>query len=639
MSLSKYSILVLLLLITSCHDNGRLNRVCRNADIGNPCVVTEDGWEQYSAYQHKLVYSDSSICSLGRTVCSEDRQRVLCEGYVGPVEETCDGLDNNCDGSTDEGFDLDSDGARVCDGDCDDNNDKVFPLAGEVCDGLDNDCDGEVDEDTALECWDGPEGVIFEGTQCSVGVRHCVDGLYSHICEGQVLPSEEVCDLVDNDCDGTIDIGVVTDGQQCGPPTDLGQCAYGGNLCILGEQLCAFPQPVLSQPEMCDNLDNDCDGNVDEDLERPCFTACGEGVETCSHGSWFGCSAPAPVVEVCDGADNDCDGEVDEGCGCQNGEYTFCIENIVDVNNNPVNCGVGLTQCVDFAWGPCVFLDIEPEECDGHDNDCDGQVDGFTSACGDPSFGNVGECQMGEATCVDGEWGSCDNEVLPAEEVCDQLDNDCDGEIDEGLDPDEVVDMVFVLDISGSMFNRIEALIFAMQAYVSDFEGTEHRFGLVLFPEHEEWDDDLVAPGTPGLVEIGPFVNYLSTVNAGSLGEEPSMDAVHLAMRPDDPLDIGWRPNATPYVILITDELPQSFMNVNENQLGSEGSQCQIGNCESGDRVEIYGIVSAQYNVLFDGMVYNEPERLFAIDPSEAPRYVDILRSIFRNVCVAPSGG
>lgn len=64
--------------------------------------------------------------------------------------------------------------------------------------------------------------------------------------------------------------------------------------------------------EQCDGQDNDCDGQVDEDLSRACSSACGDGTETCKAGAWTGCDAPQPQAETCDGDDNDCDGDVDE---------------------------------------------------------------------------------------------------------------------------------------------------------------------------------------------------------------------------------------------------------------------------------------------------------------------------------------
>jgi MYXO-CTERM domain-containing protein len=79
--------------------------------------------------------------------------------------------------------------------------------------------------------------------------------------------------------------------------------------------------------EQCDGQDNDCDGQVDEDLSRACSSACGAGSEKCQAGAWVGCDAPQPETETCDGDDNDCDGDVDEAdnmCGadevCMAGE-------------------------------------------------------------------------------------------------------------------------------------------------------------------------------------------------------------------------------------------------------------------------------------------------------------------------------
>jgi hypothetical protein len=143
--------------------------------------------------------------------------------------------------------------------------------------------------------------------------------------------------------------------------------------------------------EICNGFDDDCDGEVDEDCpcdegsEQDCYAgspitmgvgSCRAGTQPCQLGAWGDCEgAIQPSDEQCNGLDDDCDGAVDEGCSCTDGTAQECYSGDPDTQDvGP--CRAGTQQCADGAWGSCVGEVLpETEDCNGGDEDCDGQVD------------------------------------------------------------------------------------------------------------------------------------------------------------------------------------------------------------------------------------------------------------------------
>ncbi len=194
------------------------------------------------------------------------------------------------------------------------------------------------------------------------------------------------------------------------------------------------PGECMPAPEVCDGLDNDCDGVVDNDLTQECGVSdvgeCSFGITTCKNGKWLGCSGGiGPAPDICDGLDNDCDGIIDN---IPAQECYYGPEGTLGVGM----CTAGFIGCSNGQITGCEGM-IMPhfEDCDGRDNDCDGEVDeDVKRVCysGPDGTRNVGECTSGFQHCVNNVYGVCTGEVLPAAEVCDEKDNDCDGAVDEG---------------------------------------------------------------------------------------------------------------------------------------------------------------------------------------------------------------
>lgn len=134
----------------------------------------------------------------------------------------------------------------------------------------------------------------------------------------------ELCNGQDDDCNGLIDDDVAIVGNPCNTGL-MGVCGIGAVDCQEGKPLCV--ETNGSMPEVCDNLDNDCNGTIDDGNPGggdPCVTgvpgACAEGVLTCMAGA-YGCAQKnQSKPEVCgDMIDNDCNGVVDNNCGGMGG--------------------------------------------------------------------------------------------------------------------------------------------------------------------------------------------------------------------------------------------------------------------------------------------------------------------------------
>ena len=255
--------------------------------------------------------------------------------------ETCDGKDNDDDGQVDEGLveacgtemGLCTTGVRTC------VNGEFAECTGnapadEVCDGLDDeDCDGMVDE--GCECAHGTMRACSQDVGvCRQGIQVCINGTFGE-CIGGILPTNELCNGADDDCDGSVDEGNPEGDVACS--SDVGACTVGVTVCVEEKLVCTGVMPQESESS-CDGIDEDCDGRVDEDL----------------------------MVDFYEDADGDGQGNPDVflEAACEHTYDGAGVPDRRDCNDACPKCGVGAYE----------------DRGDLEDNDCDGAIDEWSPA-------------------------------------------------------------------------------------------------------------------------------------------------------------------------------------------------------------------------------------------------------------------